>query len=96
QYFRAKDLSGSLTGQPDLSNTGAKFWIVGYEHSLSKRTTLLAHYAYLKNDDRVSTVSGTGKGYDFGDGSTGIAGTAGSNNNNLKLSGLQIGINHTF
>ncbi len=96
QYFRAKDLSGSRTGVTDFSNTGAKFWVLGYEHSLSKRTTLLAHYAYLKNDDRVSTVSGNGKGYDFGDGSTGIAGTAGSNNNGLKFSGLQMGINHTF
>lgn len=96
QYFRAKDLSGNRTGVTDLSDTGAKFWVLGYEHSLSKRTTLLAHYTYLKNDERVSTVSGNGKGYDFGDGSTGIAGTAGSNNNGLKLTGLQVGVNHTF
>ncbi|AJP49086.1 hypothetical protein PG1C_12880 [Rugosibacter aromaticivorans] len=96
QYFRANDLSGNRAGVTDLSDTGAKFWVLGYEHSLSKRTTLLAHYAYLKNDDRVSAVSGMAKGYDFGDGSTGIAGSAGSNNDGLKLSGLQVGINHTF
>jgi predicted porin len=96
QYFRAKDLSGNRTGVTDLSDTGAKFWVLGYEHSLSKRTTLIAHYAYLKNDERVSTVSSNGKGYDFGDGSTGIAGTAGSVNNGLKLTGLQLGVNHTF
>lgn len=96
QYFRADDLSGNRTGVTDLSDTGAKFWVLGYEHSLSKRTTLLAHYAYLKNDNRVSTVSGTAKGYDYGDGSTGIAATAGSNNDGLKFSGLQVGLNHTF
>lgn len=90
QYYHANDLSGSLTGQPNLSDTGAKFWVLGYEHSLSKRTTLLAHYAYLKNDDRTSTVAGAGKGFDFGDGKTGIAG------NGVKLSGLSIGLNHTF
>ncbi len=96
QYFRANDLSGNRTGVTDLSDTGAKFWVLGYEHSLSKRTTLLAHYAYLKNDNRVSAVSGTAKGYDYGDGSTGIAATAGSNNDGLKFSGLQVGLNHTF
>jgi predicted porin len=90
QYYHANDLSGSLTGTPDLSSTGAKFWVLGYEHSLSKRTTLLAHYAYVKNDDRTSTVAGGGKGFDFGDGKTGIAG------NGVKLSGLSIGLNHTF
>lgn len=90
QYYKANDLSGSRTGTTDLSQTGAKFWVLGYEHSLSKRTTLLAHYAYVKNDDRTSTVAGTDKGFDFGDGKTGIAG------NGVKLSGLSIGLNHTF
>lgn len=90
QYYHANDLSGNLTTAADLSQTGAKFWVMGYEHSLSKRTTLLAHYAYVKNDDRTSTVGGGGKGFDFGDGKTGIAG------NGVKLSGLSIGLNHTF
>lgn len=96
QYYRAADLDGNRTGVADLSDTGAKFWVLGYEHSLSKRTTLIAHYAHLKNDGRVSTVSGAAKGYDFGDGSTGIAGTGGSNNDGLKLSGLSLGLSHTF
>lgn len=89
QYYRAADVDGSL-GATDLSDTGAKFWVLGYEHSLSKRTTLLAHYAYLKNDSRTSTVAGAGKGYDFGDGSTGFTG------NDVKLSGISLGLNHTF
>lgn len=92
QYYHANDLSGSRTGVTSLSDTGAKFWVLGYEHSLSKRTTLLAHYAYLKNDSRTGTVSGgaTSKGFDFGDGKTGITGDG------TKLSGLSIGLNHTF
>jgi len=93
QYFRAGDLSGKLPGiTTDLSDTGAKFWVLGYEHSLSKRTTLIAHYAYLKNDQRTGTVAGSAatKGYDFGDGATGFTG------NDVKLSGLSVGLNHSF
>jgi predicted porin len=89
QYYRAADVDGSL-GATDLSDTGAKFWVLGYEHSLSKRTTLIAHYAYLKNDSRTSTVAGPGKGYDFGDGATGFTG------NDVKLSGVSLGLNHNF
>ena len=93
QYFRAGDLSGKLPGiTTDLSDTGANFWVLGYEHSLSKRTTLIAHYAYLKNDQRTGTVAGAAatKGYDFGDGSTGFTG------DDVKLSGLSVGLNHAF
>ena len=90
QYYRAADVDGNRTGVADLSDTGAKFWVLGYEHSLSKRTTLIAHYAYLKNDSRTSTVAGAGKGYDFGDGATGFTG------NDVKLSGVSLGLNHNF
>lgn len=90
QYFTADDLDGKITGTPDLSDTGATFWVFGYEHSLSKRTTLVAHYAHLKNDDRVSTVAGTGKGYDFGDGKVGFTG------NEVKISGFSVGVSHSF
>jgi predicted porin len=90
QYFRAADVDGNRTGTPNLSDTGAKFWVLGYEHSLSKRTTLLAHYAYLKNDSRTSTVAGANKGYDFGDGATTFTG------NDVKLSGVSIGMSHSF
>ncbi|MDO8315673.1 MAG: porin [Rugosibacter sp.] len=92
QYYSAADISGNLVGQPNLSDTGAKFWVLGYEHSLSKRTMLTAHYAYLKNDDRTGTVAGNAstRGYDFGNGRTGITG------NGTKLTGLTFGIAHAF
>ncbi|MDO9449121.1 MAG: porin [Rugosibacter sp.] len=92
QYYSANDISGNLVTQPDLSDTGAKFWVLGYEHSLSKRTMLTAHYAYLKNDDRTGTVAGNAStlGYDFGNGKTGITGDG------TKLTGLTFGIAHAF
>ncbi|TBR10649.1 MAG: porin [Rugosibacter sp.] len=86
QYYHAGDLDKS-TGADD--NTGAKFCTLGYEHSLSKRTLLKANYAYLKNDEKTST-NGFGGGYDFGKNSSGFAG------DDIKLSGLQVGLRHSF
>jgi len=85
QYYHAGDLDKS-TGADD--NTGARFYTLGYEHSLSKRTLLKANYAYLKNDDKTST-NGFG-GYDFGKNSSGFAG------DEIKVSGLQVGLRHSF
>ena len=90
QYYTAGDLnisSGWLGGGSD-KDTGARFFSLGYEHSLSKRTLLKANYAYLKNDDKTSS-NGFG-GYDFGKNSSGFAG------DELKLSGLQVGLRHSF
>ena len=84
QYYKAADLDAG--GADD--NTGAKFYTIGYEHSLSKRTMLKAGYAYLKNDSAVTT-NGFG-GYDFGYNSVGAAG------DNVKLSGFQFGMRHSF
>lgn len=86
QYYHAGDLDKS-TGADD--NTGAKFYTLGYEHSLSKRTLLKANYAYLKNDDKTAT-NGFGGGYDFGKNSSGFAG------DEIKISGLQVGLRHVF
>lgn len=86
QYYHAGDLD--ISGPADDSNTGAKFFSIGYEHSLSKRTLLKANYAYLKNDDKTTT-NGAG-GYDFANSSSGFAG------DEVKLSGLQLGIRHSF
>ncbi|AJP48902.1 hypothetical protein PG1C_11625 [Rugosibacter aromaticivorans] len=88
QYYRANDLDGNGTGVGSLDNTGAKFYSLGYEHSLSKRTLLKANYAYLKNDDKTSTNGGGG--YDFGKNSSGFAG------DDIKVSGLQVGLRHSF
>lgn len=87
QYYKAADVSGSNFGRP-TDNTGAKFYTVGYEHSLSKRTMLKAGYAYLKNDSATGT-DGFG-GYDFGYNSVGLTG------DNVKLSGFQFGMRHAF
>ena len=84
QYYSANDLDGTAADD----NTGAKFYTIGYEHSLSKRTMLKANYAYLKNDDKTST-NGMG-GYDFGYNSAGFAG------DEIKVSGLQLGLRHAF
>ena len=84
QYYKAADLDAG--GAAD--NTGAKFYTIGYEHSLSKRTMLKAGYAYLKNDS-ATTTNGMG-GYDFGYNSVGVAG------DNVKLSGFQFGMRHSF
>lgn len=80
QYYKAKDITGNqLAG----SDTGAKFYSLGYEHSLSKRTMLVADYVYLKNDKNAL-------GYDFGNNSTGLAGA------DVKLSALTFGMRHSF
>lgn len=80
QYYRANDIKdGALAG----SDTGAKFFTLGYEHSLSKRTSLNAAYAHLKNDTNAI-------GYDFANNSTGLAG------GDIKLTGLQLGLRHSF
>lgn len=84
QYYKANDLNGTVADD----KTGAKFYTIGYEHSLSKRTMLKANYAYLKNDDLTST-NGNG-GYDFGYNSSGFAG------DEIKVSGLQLGLRHAF
>ncbi|MDO9449168.1 MAG: porin [Rugosibacter sp.] len=83
QYYKAKDLD---TNSGNDDNTGAKFYSLGYEHSLSKRTMLKANYAYLKNDSNT-TLEG---GYDFGRNSAGFVG------DNIKVSGFQFGVRHAF
>jgi predicted porin len=88
QYFQARDITGSLgNGTKPLNDTGATFYTFGYEHSLSKRTLLRAVYAHLKNDTNAGTWNG---GYDFGNVGSGLAGPG------ITISGLQMGLRHTF
>ncbi|PKO34183.1 MAG: hypothetical protein CVU34_09220 [Betaproteobacteria bacterium HGW-Betaproteobacteria-7] len=77
QYYVARDISGTVFG----TDTGAKLWSVGYEHSLSKRTILKANYARLSNDNQA--------GYQFGVNS-GAAATGETS------SGFQFGVRHSF
>jgi predicted porin len=86
QYYDAQDVDGNagtlVALIPVGSNTGAKFFSLGYEHSLSKRTMLKAAYARLDNDSNAL-------GYDFAH-STGLAGS------DIELSGFQVGLRHSF
>ncbi|MBI5861230.1 MAG: porin [Rhodocyclales bacterium] len=88
QYFQARDITGRLgDGSNSLSDTGATFYTFGYEHSLSKRTLLRAVYARVENDSNAGSWNG---GYDFGNSGTGFAGP------DRTISGLQMGLRHTF
>lgn len=88
QYYRANDLSGSIGNSTNkLSDTGAQFINVGYEHSLSKRTLLKVIYARISNDENAGAWNG---GYDFGKNGTGFGGA------DRKISGIQAGVRHSF
>jgi predicted porin len=49
QYSAAGDLSGT-------PSSGAEMWALGYDHSLSKRTTVYAAYAKTSNDGAQETT----------------------------------------
>lgn len=88
QYYHANDLSGSLgNGTNLLADTGARFINAGYEHSLSKRTLAKLVYARIKNDSNAGKWNG---GYDFAKNGTGFGGA------DRAISGLQIGLRHSF
>lgn len=88
QYYRANDLKDGVAA---ASDTGAKFFSLGYEHSLSKRTMLNAGYAHLKSDSGLVTTLGGSKnvGYDFAN-ATGLGGAG------IKLSSFSVGLRHSF
>jgi len=78
QYGMAQDIKG-IDGAED---TGAKLFMVGYEHSLSKRTTLKAVYSTVRNEEDAY--------YDYGVNSVGgiLPGA--------DPKGFQVGIRHSF
>ncbi len=75
QYGQAGDVS-------DTSDTGAKMFALGYEHSLSKRTTLKAVWSQIKNESFAA--------YDFGVNSVGGIFPG------ADPKGFQVGVRHTF
>ncbi|WP_334156869.1 porin [Oryzomicrobium sp.] len=88
QFYRAQNLSGEhplVAG--NAAETGAKLFELGYEHSLSKRTTLKAVYSYLGNDKRAA--------YDYGVNATGLS-TAPNGGQGATLNGVQVGVRHSF
>jgi predicted porin len=76
------------------SDTGATYWMLGYQYNFSKRTNVSAMYARTDNDQRAS--------YDFytnaSMGHTAAATAAGVNNNTRGSdpTTVQIGIKHSF
>jgi predicted porin len=82
QYYEADDVDGQAGLIPVGSDTGAKFFSLGYEHSLSKRTALNVAYARLQNDNSAL-------GYDFAN-ATGLSGA------NVELSSFSVGLRHSF
>ncbi|HZW86455.1 MAG TPA: porin [Gallionella sp.] len=72
--------------QDFASNTGAKQYTFGYDHNLSKRTTLYALYTKLSND--------TGAAYTFSP--LGPTGTSVANGLGASPSAISVGMKHTF
>lgn len=79
QYYASGDLE---TNGAKVANSGASHVVLGYDHSLSKRTTLKAVFARVANDDAAN--------FDFGVNATGLA-AAGS-----TVQGMSVGVRHTF
>lgn len=77
-YTRAGDVQAT-------SNTGAQQWALGYDHSMSKRTTLYALYTRLSND--------TGASYGLTSVSTGATPAAAAGQD---PSAWSFGMKHTF
>ena len=87
QYYKAQDIK---TNAGKISDTGAKMFEIGYEHSLSKRTMLKLVYARINNDYDATT--GVGGGFDFYNNGTGRVGPF----SGIDPSGFQVGIRHSF
>ncbi|MBS1191513.1 MAG: Porin, Gram-negative type [Rhodocyclaceae bacterium] len=90
QYGVARDVSGPTLGLGSNTDTGAKHIVVGYEHSLSKRTILKAVYSQLNNDANAT--------YDYlygvsANNSTATGGAAALGSN---VRGYSVGIRHAF
>lgn len=76
QYGKAGDITGT-------TNTGAKQFALGYEHSLSKRTMIKAVWSQITNEANAN--------YDFG---VNAVNTAPFNGADPK--GFQVGVRHSF
>jgi predicted porin len=77
-YTKAGDLGSAV-------NSDATMYAIGYDHGLSKRTSLYVTYAALNNSNGINyTFSGNG---------TGTAAAAGFG---AKVTALSLGMNHSF
>ncbi|TXT21183.1 MAG: outer membrane protein (porin) [Gallionellaceae bacterium] len=69
-----------------VANTGAKQISLGYDHAMSKRTTVYALYTKLTNDSAINYTLGI-------NGTTGVAAPSGFD---ADPSAFQIGVKHSF
>lgn len=76
------------TSNPDGANNDTDMFAIGYDHNLSKRTTVYAQYVAMNNDAGASKALAAG-----GDGghSAGVAAAAGDDQK-----GISLGIKHDF
>jgi len=83
----AVKLAYGKAGDNATASTGARHISVGYDHNLSKRTTVYALYTQLSND--------TGASYTLGNAGVGN-GTVYVNGLGAKPSAVSLGMKHTF
>lgn len=84
-YGRAGDRKNAAG---KVNDSGAKFYNIGYDYALSKRTSVGANYTVIKNEDNATYGL-------FGTGGFFIAGTDTPAAGN-KAKQLYVGVNHTF
>ena len=81
-YTKANDLDG-------VGSSGAKQWVLGVDHILSKRTKVYAEYVKINNDTAAS--------YGLtGAGATNLTSATGAAAADADPSGFQFGIKHSF
>lgn len=85
QWGHAGDVKGN-----DIEKEGANHYVVGYEHSLSKRTVLKALYSRINNKNNAN--------YDYLYGVSAPTTTAlgGGVNDGAAVSGFSLGLRHSF
>ena len=89
-------IATATVGSACGNDTGAKQYSLGYDHALSKRTTMYAYYANLKNNSGAAfaypsdsrTTNATTLGGQAGAGAAVLAG--------VSQSSINMGVKHTF
>lgn len=93
QYYKANDVDVGGTKQTE---TGAKLYELGYAYPLSKRTELRAVYAKLDNDNGVNYDFGVNSMGNGASAATGAAGAITTVGLGSSVTGIQLGVRHTF
>jgi predicted porin len=84
--------AASNVNRSDVSQTGATYWMLGYQYAFSKRTNVGATYARMDNDSRAN--------YDFYSNgamnATSAAPTSASNTRGSDPTVVMVGMKHSF